>query len=166
MITPSSSEWLEILGETDLVNPVPLHTDAWLIEDLSPLWQGADKRGGAGIVIPGANGRRAVPAWEDETDFVLPFTILSSHDADGDPRVLSARETLEANVAYLQAELEVPPDTVDGTRAATLHLPSGATRSGPVIVKKIAFAGLGPSAVRGSITITIPAGKLVLDDGS
>ena len=162
MILPSSDEYLEVMGES--ASSIPLHTEAWLIEDLSPLWQRAQKRGGEGITIPGARGRRSVPAEYDETDYVLPFVVLAAVDHEGNPPTLSARGTLNRSIRFLQDELETPANTPGGDRASTLHGPDGATAVGEIKIMRFSFGALGPVAVRGALTVRIPAGHLDWQD--
>lgn len=153
MPTPSQAEYLAIDG-------IPLAIDgAWEWLDLAPLWEGADKRGGDRL-IPGAAGvvsypRRATVSRRSINGYVYGFK-----DYNG-AAFANVRVGLEANIAFLQEEVEADPGTATGTRTATLHLPSGATKTAEVHVEKLRLAPFGPAAARAVLELSIPSGALV-----
>lgn len=147
-MTVTAAEWLDIAG-------VPLHTHAWWLTGLAPLHQGPPARG-RDRRIPGAAGVRVKPRRGDAVTHSLPMFVFGHVDEDGVPYT-DPREGLEANVEYLRANAL---DLTGGTKTATLHLPSGATRSGEIHVENFELSDLPPNAYSAVLTITIPAGAL------
>lgn len=155
MPTPSQTEYLDIDG-------IPLAIEgAWEWLDLSPLWQGAEKVG-ANRRLP--RGRvRSYPRYGSETVRDIEGYIYGFRDVNGVP-FSNARVGLEANISFLQEEIEAQPDPIgDGTRPATLHMPSGATRTADVHVIALRLAAFGPSAARAVWELSIPTGALAYD---
>lgn len=154
MPTPSQAEYLDIGG-------IPLCVEgAWEWLDLSPLWQGADKRG-SDRLVPGAVGVVPYPRRATVSLRAIEGYIHGFRDYNGVP-FADVRDGLEANVAFLQENIEETPATpADGTRVATLHLPSGATKTGDVHVLALRLSAFGPSAARAVWELSIPDGSLI-----
>lgn len=151
-ITLSLTEYLSI-------DNIPLAVEgAWEWPDLSPLWEGADKRG-RDRLVPGAAGVVPYPRRATVSRRAIEGYIYGFRDLNG-VAFADVRVGLEANVSYLQEELEADPGTADGTRTAVLHLPSG-TKSGPVHVEKLRLSAFGPTSARAVLELSIPGGALV-----
>lgn len=151
MPTPSQDEYLDIGG-------IPLAIDgAWEWLDLSPIWQGPDKRG-SDRLVPGVAG--VVPYRRRPTVSVreLQGYVHGFKDYNGGV-FADVRVGLEANVAFLQDNIEADPGG-DGTRVATLHLPSGATKSADVHVLALRLSAFGPTSARAVLVLSIPTGSL------
>jgi hypothetical protein len=150
----TQSEYVEIDG-------TPLATPAWEVTNLAELWDIASILGDT-PTVPYRRGvvpfRRALGGKNVD----LPITVFGTEDPDGNPYA-SARAGLEANRDLLIRDVIRPPrvDTADGTRLLRYHLPSGAIRSGPMLIA----GGLrpkpkGPGALEGSITVVLTEGGL------
>lgn len=146
------SEWLDIDG-------VPLATPAWEVAagGLLPLLQGPDVRGGDRI-IPGGD---AIPYLRRSTitKRSVPMVIFGAYDHEGTVHADHA-VGLVANITYLRANVSDPTGVGDGTRTATLHLKSGATRTGPVHVESLELGGDDENAVLAILTLSLPNGAL------
>lgn len=164
---PTHVEYLEIDASADGHSEdwFPLDCAAWIVTDLAPLWLGADLRGGEGTLISRAAGARPNRAVETETSVVLPFEVLGFWTPEGPETGLELREQLDENLLAVQEAIEARPTSTDGTRQARLHRPSG-DYYGDVIVGKVNLSSNGPGALKGSITLTIPRGRLLIPEGS
>lgn len=152
MPTPSQVEYLDVDG-------LPLAIEgAWEWLDLSPLWQGADKRG-RDRLVPGAVGVRAYPRRPTVSERTIEGYVYGFRDVNG-VAFSDVRVGLEANVTYLQEHIEAAPLTADGTRVANLHMPSGAIRTADVHVLALRLGAFGPSAARAALVLSIPVGAL------
>ena len=140
------------------IGSVPLSTTAWRLEDSFQLWQGAETRG-QNRLIPGAAGLRKKPVRVTETAYTLTLAIWGEKDWDGN-KYADASAGLYANIAHLRSNVTDPTGVGDGTRTATLHLPSGATITAPIQVRRFRFVALNPTTVEASMDITIPSGAL------
>lgn len=147
-------------GVTDGFQEVTMHTPAWCCVDLTPLWAGADTRGG-NVMLPGSAGTFAYPRRKDETDYQLPLAISGVTDQTG-LLAADARTQLYTNITYLRTNVINPPDASTATRSATLTLPDGITvlTAEVQVVKFQQGEHLGP-IVKAMMTIRIPAGQFV-----
>lgn len=113
------------------IDEVSMHTPAWCLFDLSALWSTPEYRG-SNRVIPGRQGRKPYKRRIDETRYSLPLLVTGYCDENGtpyEPMGLDWAWGLEANVAFLQDKVALPPaDVADSTRLATFNLPSGNVR--------------------------------------
>lgn len=111
----------------------------------------SDARGNGGLVklwtdfaVRGQNRVLPTPA-PSATGVVIPyerritetrvdFNLVVTGDVDGQTGATPADaiQGLEANLAYLTANVIDPPATATGTRAAVLTMPSGATRAADI----------------------------------
>lgn len=135
------------------IGDVSMHTPAWCLLDLSELWSTPALRG-SNRLIPGRQGRKPYRRRLDETQMSLPLLITGYCDSDGRAYStigLDLFQGLEANMAYLQNNVALPPDTADSTRVATLTLPSGNTRMSYVQVLGIR----GGLSFQGIMTATL-----------
>jgi hypothetical protein len=145
----TADEYLEI-------SSVPFATPAWRITDLTSLFDGPDVKGGDrdlphGVAV--AYPRRATITVVD-----LPLVVFGASDQDG-VAYADAREGLEANIAYLRANVVDPLTTGDGTRPAVLHQFSGATLSADVtVISPLRLSRFTPVAARGVLRLSIPTG--------
>lgn len=139
------------------ISGVPIPCPAWEAKSLLPLWQGPSVRGSDRIIPDG--DAVPYPRRGTVTRRVLELTVFGYVDVDG-AAATDFREQLEENIYYFRANISDPPGTADGTRPAVLHLPSGATKSGPIHVIEFALAELGPAGARATLDISIPGGAL------
>ena len=90
------------------INSVSMHTPAWSVLDLTPLWMPVTTYRGENVVIPGASGRRAQPYRFDEGRYTLPFTVIGAVNLSGvaysNPWV-----GLQTNLSYLFSNVFTPP---------------------------------------------------------
>lgn len=140
------------------INSVLMHTSAWNVLDCTELWLVAAVRGD-NITIPYVNGRRALPYRIDEATFALRMAITGDVNSAGvkyaDPWV-----GLQANLDYLRANVVDPPTAPSATRAATLVMPSGVTRTANVQVLELEILRHGgPHLVDAALHLRIPAGR-------
>jgi hypothetical protein len=145
------------------IGTVLLNCPAWDIPDLSPLWIEAAQRG-RDRIIPGVAGVLAYRRRLDVTTHALRILISGDVEPDGTPYA-DAVIGLELNVELLRSSVVDPTNVGDGTRAATLTMPSGATRTADVHV-----TGLRVSSTRadphhrhallvGALQVSIPTGR-------
>lgn len=129
---------------------------------LVPLWIVLDRRGEDRLVP--YTGVIPYPRRATATRHDLRIVVAGDVNQSGTPQA-DARVGLENNLSYLYTNVVAPVTTGDGTRAATLTMPSGATRTANVHV-----LGLTPTAYafaedhtwahfEGTLHISIPAGR-------
>ena len=145
------------------IGGVSMNTPAWDISDLTDLWFTADVRG-TDRILPGVSG--VIPYRRRTTVSRHDLTILITGDVNtasvpyADPLV-----GLETNTASLYTNVVAPTNTGDGTRAATLLMPSGATRTANIhvleLVKQRQFISDGQTILEATLQISIPAGRFV-----
>lgn len=149
------------LAEYLTIDDVPCSTKAWQIADHTPLWNEAQVRG-SDVLVPGIAGVIPQRRRRTVTSVSLPMMFWGDFDSDGTPAT-DVREQLWLNVAEFQELVIEPTGVGDGTRAAVLHLAGGHTLVGDVhVLGQLALGGLadGPTAVRGVLDLSIPAGRL------
>lgn len=139
------------------INGVNLCTVAWCVQDLKPLWEEDDYRGGTKIV-PEQPGELSYPLRRGKRRVDLDLTISGFVDTAG--HFYSNPFTgLEAHVDYLNANVVAPVGTGAGTRGAVLTKPTGATRTANVRVLGMPFKGqVGPIVVA-TLKLEIPLGR-------
>ncbi len=114
------------------------------------------------------------PAWNayqrrlTVTRHSLPMAIFGEVNQGGVPYA-NEWAGLEANIAYLKANVVAPTGTGDGTRAASLLMPSGATRTADIHVVDLVRGRLvaGTNMITGAegvgmlatLEISIPEGE-------
>lgn len=142
------------------IEGVSMNNPAWSVIDISPLWAAFDTRG-QNRLIPGAQGTIAYRKRLTERDHPLAIVIIGDVDENGDPHD-DPVEGLEFNLDTLLAVLQ--PDSA-ATKAATLTLPSGTTRTAEVQIEgfevirtEIDIATQTYAAMEGVINMTIPQG--------
>lgn len=133
------------------------------------LWVEFDVRG-QDRILPTATGvipyqRRLTATRKD-----LRLLVVGDVDETGTP-VANPTEGLEANLEYLRANTFAPVASSTGTRAATLTMPSGATRDADihvlgVVVQSYVLGKIIDDCAQGAIAITtlqisIPTGRFV-----
>lgn len=141
------------------IGGVDMHTPAWNVLDVIPLWIHTMTRG-ENVLIPGAAGRRAYPRRVDESDYSLPMLIGGVANLSGTP--YANRWTgLQTNIEYLRANVVTPPAAPTATRAATLLMPDGTTRTADVQVLSLDIMNPGTTAasVEAVLNLRIPAGR-------
>lgn len=148
------------------VDGVNLHTAAWWLVSCVPLWPpvGAARRYDS-VLVPGATGTVPEPFYEGERRESLPFWICGEYAPDGE--LQDPWPGLEANLNALDAIL-APVSTGDGTRSATLTMPSGTPLTADVVILGIApgatVVGTNGDGVSGvgmlaTLELVIPAGR-------
>ncbi len=152
---------MPVITETEYVsvNGVPLATPAWIVNDLSPLWEAGSLRGDDRI-IPFAPGKKPLRRILDELRVVIPITVFGDFDQDGVAQS-NARIGLQTNVDYLRDNILTPNPSDPGTWPLVLHLPDGTTRSADCFVlPPFQIQPLSPIACTGVLDILIPSGVL------
>lgn len=152
------------------IDGVLLHTPAWDLPDLGELWFPAAVRG-SDRVISGLTGVLPYQRRATVTTRSLRMIITGVVDREGayytgsgDIRVDHQRG-LQANIAYLRANVVDPTNVGDGTRTASLTLPGAAEDDDP-ITAPVHVLGLTPGAKLGPIQrctldLSFPEGALV-----
>ena len=148
----TETEYLEIGG-------VPLATPAWVIVDLTPMWEGSEVRG-RDRLLPGVAGVKARKRRATVTPKSLHMLIFGERDQDNgvyaDPRA-----GLWTNIAYLRTNVVDPYSTGNGTRTAILHAPGAVTRTGAVhVISPLRLTKLGTITARAVLQLSIPGGAL------
>lgn len=145
------------------INSVPLHTDAWLIEDLAPLWFAPVLRG-EDRLIPMSDGERALRRRKGAWHGVVPLVVFGDKGWDGSTVYTNYRLGLQRNVDQLTANVFTPSTSdADPTWDLILHMPDGSTRGADCFVQATPDNGnLGPTALRFALDIWIPTGGLVV----
>lgn len=153
-----TTDYLKLAGNTV---DVSLATPAYLLTDISPLLSSANARG-SDRKIPGVHGVLPYPRRRTVTEYALDLFVDGARDANGSATA-SPRQAVYDHMDFLNDELVQPPAAANGTRAATLYEPSGATRRASVHVVEITVNGYeGPSALRCSLVISLPYGRFEL----
>lgn len=145
------------------INSVSMHTSAWQVLDVRPLYLPTDYRGG-NVVIPGASGRRAYPYRVDEAKHSLPMWITGVYDRNGNTSTGNKYQGLQTNLEYLRANVLTPPTAPSSTLAATLLMPDSTTRTANVQVLGIdvsptSAANEHPDIFRAVLHLVIPSGR-------
>lgn len=136
---------------------IDLSTPAWTVTNLIVLWQPSDRRG-ENLMIPGLAGRIVLPKRRDETAETLEMVVTGTVNRLGVPYA-DPYEGLEANLDYLCDNVF---DTAAATSGATasLTMPSGATRTGPMQVVDASFNTEVGIAALVTVDVILPYGKL------
>lgn len=143
------------------ISTVLLSGSAWCLPDLSSLWATPDVRGDDRL-IPGVTGVKAYPRRLTASRYSLPMIVAGKYTRTG---ALNSnwQAGLEANLAYLMANVLLPTGTGDGTRTCVWTLPSGATVTAAVHVYGFVSPQLFPgSLLRGTLELSAPHGDLHL----
>lgn len=144
------------------IGGVLLHVEnAWNVKDCRDLWRPAAVRG-QDIVVPHAVGTMAVRRRRTVTVLSLPFVIGGFADRFGVRAygLEALTEQFEANMDYLRANVLDPTNAGDGTRSATLQMPSGANRTGDLHVLGLTPATWWDFGMTGTLDLSIPDGVL------
>lgn len=155
LLTPS--QVCSTLGQLT-INGVLMHKEgAWNVLNPQILWLPTDERG-SNVVISRARGRRAYPWRTDQSSYPLSLLVDGVLDWDGNPYA-NPWEGLETNLAYLYANVLIPPTAPTAVRAASLLMPSGETRIADVQPKHLGI----PNAVENAcftdtLTLVVPDG--------
>lgn len=142
------------------INGVSMHCPAWNVVRLTSLWLTPTVRGGPNRAIPGITGRRAYRRRIDETAHSLPMLVSGVRDRTG---AIQANPWvgLQVNIAYLRANVVDPTNATDGTRAATLLMPDGTTRTANVEVIGMTAGEAVMYVQKFTLDLVIPAGAFV-----
>lgn len=128
---------------------------------LVQFWADFDVRG-EDRLLPGATGVIAYPRRITAKRFDLRLLVVGDVDNAGTP-VADSRIGLQNNIEYIRSNVLAPVVSSTGTRAATLTLPSGATRTASVHVLGVVTQSYGlaecGSIWIGTLQISIPAGR-------
>lgn len=146
-----------------IIGGIVMNGPAWDISDLTDLWFTADVRGDDRI-LPGVAGVIPYRRRTTVTRHDLTILVIGDVDATGAPHS-DSYIGLETNISSLYTNVVTPTNTGDGTRAASLVLPSGATRTANIhilgLVKQRQFLSDYQSALEATLQISIPAGRFV-----
>lgn len=139
-----------------------LNTAAWDITDLTPLWI-ETTMDGEDVPLPGVDGAVPFQRFMQPASFALAMKISGDVDELG-VDYANAMIGMETNLASIKAAIVTPVHTGDGTRAAVLTKPSGATMSADVHVLGIRTSGIKAAGTRQSflpavLQLSIPMGE-------
>lgn len=136
-----------------------------LCVDLSELWASPERRG-SNTVLPGVLGVAAEPYRVTETRYSLPLLVNGhwSHPAGvALPGGGNLFAQLEANVAWLYANVVLANTSTDVTQTAVWTLPSAATVVAEVQVLRVPPPTMLPGALmRSTLELRVPGGDLHL----
>ena len=142
------------------ISGVSMHTYGWNVLDVRSLWVEVAVRG-QDRLVPGVSGLRPKRRRITATPHSLPMVISGLHTPVGteitDPVERLAQ--FQDNLDYLMTNIVAEVPTVAGTRAATLTMPSGGTRTANIHVLSITPGTWTPAVLRCTLDISIPAGK-------
>lgn len=143
-----------------VIGSTPLATPAWRVNNIDVMWNTADVRG-SDRIIPGAAGTRPYQRRFTVTKRSLEMVVFGAQDRTGatnaDPRL-----GLWNNVKALRS-LAAPTGSGDGTLAATLYLPTGAspsTLTGYVHIEGFEIGPIHRHTVRATMDLSFPFGML------
>lgn len=149
------------------IDGVLMHTPAWNVLRVLALWMPGDQRG-SDRLLPLTPGVIPYQRRLTVTRHSLPMAIHGEVDQAGVPYP-NVWAGLEANIDYLKANVVAPTGTGDGTRPASLLMPSGATRTADIHVLDLVPGRVvaGTNMVTGdegvgmlaTLEISIPAGE-------
>lgn len=151
------------------IGGVLMHGYAWNILRLISLWMPGDQRG-TDRLLPLTPGVIAYQRRLTVTRHSLPMAIAGEVNQAGVPYA-DVWAGLEANIAALKSTVVAPTGTGDGTRASSLVMPSGATRTadihvldlipGRVVAGTNMMTGMEGVGMVATLEISIPAGEFV-----
>lgn len=148
------------------IDGVSLNCPAWDAFDLSGLWIEGSVRG-SDRLIPGAAGVLPFRRRRTVTTYQLPLIIVGMVDENG-ADYEDAMAGLELNLETLRSGVIEPTNTGDGTRAAVLSMPSGASRTADVHVLELTVSPVAArrqgtivthARVRAVLELSVPAGR-------
>lgn len=158
-----ASLWaIDTVYGTLTINSVSMHTAAWVVNDVRPLYLPNAYRFGS-VIIPGASGRRPYPYRVDEAVHVLPMWITGVYDRTGAAH--SNKYTgLQTNLEYLRANILTPPAAPTATLSASLLMPDASTRTADVQVLGVETRGTRasqehPEIFLAALTLVVPSGR-------
>jgi hypothetical protein len=141
------------------INGVLMHRGAWDCVDVLELWEAADQRG-SDRIISGVNGVIPFPRRPTVTKHSLPMVISGAVDQAGTPNT-DPIIGLEANIDYLEANVVNGSVAADGTVAASIVKPSGATRTANIHVLALRLGKRVRWNLLATLDISIPTGVFV-----
>lgn len=142
-----------------VINGVDMITPAWEVVDLTSLWLTPRVRG-SDRLIPGINGVRPFKRRTTVTEHNLPFVVVGGFDQAG-VALADPWAGLQANIDYLRLNVVDPTGVTDGTRVATLTMPSGAVRTADIHVLGMTPGERVKWIAKFTLDISIPAGGFV-----
>lgn len=142
------------------VDGLALNTPAWDVPSLVRLWMEASERGDNKALAGVAAGQRGNPRRLDVAEFDLAFAITGDATSAGVAN-LDPWLGLQTNLDALYTAVFAPVTTGRGTRAATLTMPSGATRTADIQIDPLSFPNDidDPSFVEAVIHMTVMSGR-------
>lgn len=164
IVSPNDLTWgCETCYGSLAIEGVDLNRNAWCV-DLGQLWASPEVRG-VNTQLPGVVGTAAEPYRITETRFSLPLWVNGHWLPDDSPVVGGGgiEAQLEANLAYIYANVVLTNTTTDVTQTAVWTLPSGGTVVAEVQAKRVPPGILSPGAVfRSTLELVCPLGDLHL----
>jgi len=153
--------WTTTAGDLT-IGGVAMNCAAWKLvgDSLLRLWLPAEQRG-EDRLIPGAAGVKALQRRNTVTTVSLDLLVAGLADRNGVAATGTYVAQLYTNLAYLRDNVVAPTGTGDGTRSATLTLPSGSTLTEPVHVVglKTGDMALDGRWVKAVLELSIPSGR-------
>lgn len=146
-----------------VIDSIPLMEKRWSVLNLYELWLPPAQRG-QDKVMPHAPGIRPYRRRATARERVLEMVIDGRYNEDQElvcaGGTAAAWEGFELHISYLRQYVVDPTNIGNGTRTATLTLPSGATRSGPVHVLDLEIGRVQRGIANATLTLSIPNGAL------
>lgn len=141
------------------IDGVDLMTGAWAVLDLTPLWLTPNVRG-VDRLIPGVDGVKPFRRRVTVTQHSLPFIVNGQVNSAGAPYA-NPWIGLQTNLDVLRAGVLDPTGATDGTRAATLTMPDGSTRTANVHVFGLTAGQRVQYVQLFTLELSIPSGGFV-----
>lgn len=138
------------------INGVSMHTYAWTVVDVTPLWMGAEIRG-QDRLLPTTPGVIPYRRRMTVTRHSLPMVIVGYVDQYDTP-YSDPWEGLETNIDFLRAWVVDPTNVGDGTVSASLTMPSGGVRTADIHVLGLMLGEVSKARIRATLEISIPEG--------
>lgn len=139
------------------INSVPLATPAWVVMDMSPLWDAPGLRGGDRR-IPYEDGEQPLRRFLEPLRVVVPLLIRGDRDQDN-AAYSNTMIGLQTNLDYLRSNILTPSTSDPGTWPIVLHMPDSTTRSSDCfVIPPLQIKPIGRNAFTGVLDILVPSG--------
>lgn len=130
---------------------------AWKCLDLSELWLRGEQRG-KDRLMPGTAGVVPYKRRITVTEVDLPMVFVGDVHYGTGATNANPISGFQVNLEYFLDNVVEPTGATDGTRAATLTLPSGSTRTANIHVLGLELGRAHKTGKLATLTISIPTG--------
>lgn len=143
------------------INGTSMHTYAWNVADIRPLWMPQAYRQG-NVVIPHATGQRAYPYRVDQAEHQLPMFLTGVVDAAGNLHP-NRYKGLNDNIDALLSAILTPPSAPTATVSASITMPDATVRTANVqvlglIMQPTLAARENPKVTLAALHLIVPSG--------